>query len=290
MERAQRLSVIHLAYFLGVPLVIAVYAGLNNWEIRHAAGTVGSLAFYAAHAFLPWWITCLSTTLFKHLLATWKPAWPLLLLLGHLLGASLVLPYSNWLIGVYDASFADMSLSHPATAFLSTDFWVYLLRAGVIWFGVNFLFDRFLGLPLYRYEIPRGYENGHASDSASSIEPDSAAWPGMTPAFVARLPQALTPDDLIAIKAEQHYIKIFGKQKNHMVLYRFSDAINELSPELGKQVHRSFWVNTAAIENVHARAKDFYLLMRNGEKIPVSGPYQGMVRDLARSNNIEIKS
>jgi len=67
------------------------------------------------------------------------------------------------------------------------------------------------------------------------------------------------------------------------VLYRFSDAINEISPQLGQRVHRSYWVNTNAITSVHAKAKDFFILMSNEEQIPVSGPYQGMIRELART-------
>ena len=279
----------HLTYFLGVPLIIAVYAGMNNWEIRHAAGFGASLTFYAAHAFLPWWITCLSTTLFKKLLTRWKPPWLVLLLLGHFLGATLVLPYSNWLMGLYENAIAGLGVTHARIAFLSTDFWNYLLRAGVIWFGINFLFDRFIGLPLYRYTIPRGYGNGSAAAETPHSATTESGWPGLTPAFVSRLANNLLPDDIVAIKAEQHYIKIFSPDRNHMVLYRFSDAVNELPPELGKQVHRSYWVKTDAIESVHARAKDFYLNMRTGEKIPVSGPYQGMVRELARNNGIDIK-
>ncbi|MBT8131871.1 MAG: LytTR family transcriptional regulator [Gammaproteobacteria bacterium] len=285
----RRLSWAHLAYFVGVPLVIAMYAGLNNWEIRHAVGIGGSLTFYAAHAFLPWWTTCLSTTALKQLLSTWKPPWLLLLLMGHFVGAALVLPYSNWLMGLYESAIAGIGVTHPETRFLSAEYWSYLARAGVIWFGVNFLFDRFIGLPLYRYTIPRGYEAKATTPSSESLV-GKDQWPGQMPAFVSRLPNALSPADLVAIKAEQHYIKVVGQTKNQMVLYRFSDAVNELPPGLGTQVHRSYWVKTDAIANVHGRAKDFYLTMTNGEKVPVSGPYQGMIRELARSQGITLKA
>lgn len=284
------LSGTHLAYFVGVPSVIAFYAGLNNWEIRHAVGIGGSLTFYAAHAYLPWWTTCLSTTFFKRVLAQWKPPWLLLLLLGHCLGASIVLPYSNWLMGLYESAIAGLGVTHSQTEFLSAEFWMYMTRAGAIWFGINFLFDRFFGLPLYRYVIPRGCSDTVAAAADAAAPLTGHEWDGHTPAFISRLPNKLTPDDIVAIKAEQHYIKIFGPEKNHMVLYRFSDAVNELPPELGKQVHRSYWVKTGAIASVHARAKDFYLNMVNGQKVPVSGPYQGMIRELARTENIEVKA
>ncbi len=274
----------HLAYFVGVPLVVAVYAGLNNWEIRHVAGITGSLTFYAAHAFPPWWTTCLCTLGAKKALGVWKPPWLVLLLIGHLVGSLITTPYSNWLTGKYVEELIIRGIRHDDIVFFSADFWLYTLRAGAIWLGINFLFDRFLGLPLYRYEIPRGFDAPGSSDAQAAQS--LGHWPDRAPAFVSRLPQPIGPQELQAIKAEQHYIKILGSGKSQMVLYRFSDAINELPPEMGMQVHRSYWVNSAAIKAVHAKAKDFYLLLQNDQKVPVSGPYQGMIRELAR--NLEL--
>jgi DNA-binding LytR/AlgR family response regulator len=97
-------------------------------------------------------------------------------------------------------------------------------------------------------------------------------------------------EDVLIIKAEQHYIKVVTPDRNYMVLYRFSDAINEIDPTLGQQVHRSYWVNTNAITSVRAKAKDFFVVMQNEEQVPVSGPYQGMVRELARSTGLPLKN
>ena len=74
-----------------------------------------------------------------------------------------------------------------------------------------------------------------------------------------------------------------------MILYRFSDAVRELDDMLGQQVHRSYWVNTSAIESVHAKAKDFQIRISSGADIPVSTPYQGMIRELARSARIALR-
>ncbi len=280
-----------LAYYVGVPLAIALYAGLNNWEIRHAAGTLGSLSFYAAHAFLPWWTTCGFTLLFMRLLQRWKPPWLALLILGHVASSFMVVPYSNWLTGLYEASLPELALGHTLTVYFSADFWAYLSRAGIIWLGINFLFDRFLKLPLYRYSIPRGYEDTEPTGTMPQDPqiPSESGWPEGMPAFIHRLPKQLQPDEVLIIKAEQHYIKVVTPNKNYMVLYRFSDAINEIGQQLGQQVHRSYWVNTNAIASVNAKAKDFFLVMRNNEHVPVSGPYQGMVRELARSTGLPLK-
>jgi hypothetical protein len=273
----------YLAYFLGVPVSVAVYAALNNWEIRQVAGVSAALTFYMAHALLPWLITCLSTTLAKRALVRWQPSWALLLLLGHTLGSLLVVPYSNWLTGFYEIRFPALDMAGEVAPVFSTGFWMYFLRAGVIWFGINFLFDRYLHLHLYRYpgDAPQHSPAATASGTAGEREPAP-----LPPAFLSRLPERVDVNDLVTIKAEQHYIQVVTRQKQFMVLYRFSDAIRELDPDLGAQVHRSYWVNLAAVEAVHAKAKDFFLRMQTGFDVPVSGPYQGMMRELARARGI----
>jgi hypothetical protein len=284
----------HLAYFVGVPLIVAIYAALNNWSMIQITGYTASMGFYLAHALLPWWITCLSTLLIMRALSGLKPPWLLLLLLGHMLGSFVVLPYSNWLTGLYEQSWPALQLGAEFAPMFSADFWLYLLRAGAIWFGINFLFDRFVGLPIYRYSIPRGYDNADSGNesavaNASASETPASSWTGLVPGFVDRLPVALSPADILAIKAEQHYIRIITPKKQYMVLYRFSDAIRELDEAMGQQVHRSYWINKSAIAAVHAKAKDFSIRLSNGEEVPVSTPYQGMIREFARTAHIPLR-
>ena len=51
-----------IAFYVGVPLLIGAYGALNNWELLESAGYPLTLAFYAAHAFPPWWMTFISGT------------------------------------------------------------------------------------------------------------------------------------------------------------------------------------------------------------------------------------
>jgi hypothetical protein len=274
-----------LAYYVGVPLVFAIYASLNNWEMLNIGGVQASLLFYLAHSLLPWLTTCSITTVLMRVLARWKPPWALLLILGHTLACLIVVPYSSWLATIYEARWPELHITGASGVVLTDTLWMYL-RAGIIWFGVNFIFDRFLGLPLYRYEIPRGYGSQEKPTSGNSRQ---VGWGKHTPGFIERLPAALDPEEVLAIKAEQHYIRVFSPDKEYMVLYRFSDAIRELDESLGSQVHRSYWVNRTAIQSVHARAKDFHVRIGAATDIPVSTPYQGMIRELARSARLPLR-
>jgi len=160
-----------------------------------------------------------------------------------------------------------------------------MTSATIMWFAVNFIFDRFLGLPRYRYTIPRGYDF-HERSAAQAAETSSLA---NQPGFLERVPDPLGIDDVLALKAEQHYIRIYSKEREYMVLYRFSDAVRELGHDIGTQVHRSYWVNTDAIDSVKPRAKKFVIRLITGDEIPVSTPYHAVVRELARSRKLKVR-
>lgn len=271
-----------VTFYLGVPLAIALYGSINNWEVQQSIGYTGTLAFYLAHSFVPWWITCLSTYSLLLLLRKWRPPALLLICIGALLGCLLTIPYTNWITRVFESSWPTQSFDGFTTNALSTDFLIFFLRVVVIWIGVNFIFDRFVGLPRYRY-APDGNPLRRFPQTGAIDTPQNL------PAFLARLPDTVTMQEVIAISAEQHYIRVHTDNREHMILYRFSDAINELGSGSGMQVHRSWWVAKAAIASVHSGAKKFYLQLDNGTKVPVSTPYQGMLRQFARAENIPVK-
>lgn len=288
MSMAERFDWRLVSFYAGVPAFVGIYGGLNNWEIQQTAGYGVSLMFYLAHSFIPWWITCLSSSFLMWAMNGIKPPPLAIMIPGSLIGCVLTLPYTNWITSLFERAWPSSMLSlggvpaHP----WSGDFLEYMIRATVMWVVVNFVFDRFVGLPRYRYEIPRGYEDpaGTAAE-ANKTESETAA----LPAFITRLPVRISVEEVLAIKAEQHYIRIMTPAREHMILYRFSDAISQLDAELGMQVHRSWWVAHAAIDGLQQSAKKLLIVLNSGREVPVSAPYQGMLKELARSKGIPVK-
>jgi len=282
-----------LAFYLGVPLVVAVYGALNNWKLIESTGYPSALAFYAAHALIPWWITCSATSLTMWTLRSVKPPPIALMAIGALVGGFIALPYSNWLTGLFSGMWQDAGLSQELAPIFSADFWRYMIRATIVWFAINFAFDRFLGLPRYRYVIPRGYDfhdrpRDSSTDAPTAPQEDPAGTSATKnlPGFADRIPVALTSDDILAVKAEQHYIRVYTPTQEFMVLYRFSDALRDLDPEPGLQVHRSYWIRKTAVDTIRPSAKKFTVRLKTGASIPVSTPYHGVVREFARANQI----
>lgn len=281
-----------IAFYVGVPFIIGIYGALNNWELLERAGYPLTLAFYAAHAFPPWWMTCASTSFAMWALRFVKPPPFALMAVGAILGGLVALPYTNWLTGLSGDAWQDATLSRQVAPIFSAEFWRYIARATIIWFGINFVFDRFLGLPRYRYVIPRGYDfherpsRGDTEPAGEAASPDSAPAQTSLPGFAERIPARISINDILGIKAEQHYIRVFTPDREYMVLYRFSDAVRELDPALGLQVHRSYWVSKTAIDTVRPSAKKFSIRLSTGASVPVSTPYHGVVKEFARVNQI----
>jgi hypothetical protein len=285
----------HFLFYLGVPLVVAIYAALNNWAILQEAGYPLTLLFYFGHAFIPWWTTSIVTFATMVALSSWRPHRLLIWSIGTLVACFLVLPYSEWLTAKFAAGWLPGDASGQVTSahiHEQVSFWQFLVRASVVWIAVNFLFDRLLGLPRYRYadavrkdhlKAPGGLADEHSGTGNSA---NSEAPP---PRFLDRLPETVSIADVIAVKAEQHYIKVYTTDKSFMTLYRFSDAVSELARETGQQVHRSYWIRTDAIQAIKRIKRKYSAELSTGMLVPVSAPNRGLVQQIAKSKGIPIQ-
>ncbi|MEZ5459216.1 MAG: LytTR family transcriptional regulator DNA-binding domain-containing protein [Steroidobacteraceae bacterium] len=89
------------------------------------------------------------------------------------------------------------------------------------------------------------------------------------PDFLKRLERPLT-DRLLAVQAQEHYIRVIASDQTPMLLYRFSDALEQLKACRGLRVHRSYWVSLDAIEQIERDGPRMRLCLRNGERVPKS--------------------
>ena len=84
---------------------------------------------------------------------------------------------------------------------------------------------------------------------------------------------------LIAIEAEDHYVRVHTDAGSELVTMRFSDALEELARAYGHRLHRSWWVAGDAIEAVR--------WTRSGGEARLSS---GIVAPVSRSHAAALKS
>lgn len=100
------------------------------------------------------------------------------------------------------------------------------------------------------------------------------AFPG---ALVSRLPKRLG-DEIVALGAEDHYLRVHTTLGSHLVLMRLSDAVAAIDPDLGLQVHRSWWVAEDAISEILREEQRIRVKLKTGLTVPVGRTYSAAVR------------
>lgn len=85
-----------------------------------------------------------------------------------------------------------------------------------------------------------------------------------------------TPPELrgpvLALSAEDHYLRVHTAAGDRLIHYRFSQAARELG-EAGVQVHRSWWVAREAVRAVERDGERLVLVLDRGLRVPVSRTY-----------------
>lgn len=99
-------------------------------------------------------------------------------------------------------------------------------------------------------------------------------------ALVSRLPERLGRE-IIALEAEDHYLRVHTTLGSDLVLMRLSDAIAAIGPNVGLQVHRSWWVAQAAICEAVRSEQRSQLKLKNGLLVPIGRTYSAAVRSRA---------
>ncbi|MEO3429143.1 LytTR family DNA-binding domain-containing protein [Pelagibius sp. CAU 1746] len=97
------------------------------------------------------------------------------------------------------------------------------------------------------------------------------------PSFFQRFDPPLR-SPVLAVQAQEHYVRVVTAEGAVTTLYRFGDALRELEGQSGLQVHRSFWVADAGVEALKSGKRGLKIVLRNGEQVPVSARHADTVQ------------
>jgi hypothetical protein len=97
-------------------------------------------------------------------------------------------------------------------------------------------------------------------------------------AFRRRLSARRRGARLIAIEADDHYLRVHTDAGSEMITLRLAEALDELSGAHGFQTHRSWWVAAEAIEGARWRRGGGELRLAGGLVAPVSRTHTPTVK------------
>lgn len=109
--------------------------------------------------------------------------------------------------------------------------------------------------------------------------------PGLEPAQTGspdRLMCALPPERrgaLLALAAEDHYLRVYTDRGEDLILRRFGDALADTAGLDGAQVHRGWWVARNAVAGHEREGDRPILILTNGVRVPVSRTYARAARE-----------
>ena len=120
-------------------------------------------------------------------------------------------------------------------------------------------------------------------EALDTVRPDSGPKPeasatGEIPDILKRHLENPLAGRLISVEAQEHYIRLVTGEGAAMMLYRFSDAVQDLADVPGMQVHRSHWVAEKGVENLFREKGQLKIRLTNGEMVPVSRRFEQAVK------------
>ncbi len=113
-------------------------------------------------------------------------------------------------------------------------------------------------------------------------EAAAAAQPGgnqALPALTDKLPHRLRRAPILALTAEDHYLRVHTEAGDCLILMRLSDAIAAVEALDGARTHRSWWVARGAVDKVERGDGRAVLTLTNGLEAPVSRTYAPALRE-----------
>lgn len=233
--------------YLAIPTLLAVISG-----VRSPAGSIlGSVILWVSQNVPMWLMLAAGSQVWYEILRPWRAPKIVILLLGAATGAAFSYGYQQLTMTAEVALLLNGAVNYtlppPSLDWTFAGVFVrFALPSLLLWLSVNYFYDLVLDIPRYRYPAEPPVE---AEADADHIAPSGPFW--------SRLPPELGRD-ILALRAQEHYVAVTTTQGSALVLCRFGDALREVDDLDGLCVHRSHWIARRAV----------------AEKVPERGGYQ----------------
>lgn len=109
--------------------------------------------------------------------------------------------------------------------------------------------------------------------------PGAESEPRADAALLDRMPPKHQRSRLLAIMAEDHYLRVHTEVGDCLIRMRLADAVKAVTALDGAQVHRSWWVAREAVDLVERKSGRVVLVLRNGVRAPVSRSQTAHLRE-----------
>jgi len=278
-------------FFVLLPFGLGLFLGAARIGAQQFETVGHHMAYASLFSGFSWACYAVGCKLMSWLLRPWRPPLLAVLLTGNLLGGfTLWWPLRDVLNAVFEPFLVGGSTFGPfwPPPADNLGWYIVITLQGIAWWLVaNWVDFRYRRVPRFGFAptpAPVTSRDVPAAAAAPAMTTPAAPGAGATaspsadPRLSSRLPANLRGGEIWALEAEEHYTKIHTSKGSTLLLMRFSDAIAEMEPQPGLQVHRSFWVSRRAVERVARVDKRWVVQLKGGLDIPVSRSYRVTVQ------------
>ncbi|MDG2243728.1 MAG: LytTR family DNA-binding domain-containing protein [Rhodospirillaceae bacterium] len=267
----QRWLIVYLAY----PVLLAVFNGVRGTVWAPEMGATDTILMFLFCGLLTYWFAALVAHSLHHAMATWS-IHPVFALISGIIAA---LFFSYFVILVYINAVADIypslaKLINADGSVLTDGLIDYVTRPSTLipvplWLGANYVYEAISKDVLF---FPSLREK---SEPASSQKAPNLT----TSPFFTKLKRELG-QNILALEAQEHYVRVYTDKGDSLVLYRFGDAVQEVALSFnGLRVHRSYWIAKAAVSEIYPAKSSYRLKLSNDLEVPVSNAYKKVVEE-----------
>lgn len=285
-------------FLLLLPLLVALTLTVLRVGLAAVMSPPAALGFYLVVTYPAWWATeCLTRLAHRALRRGQPPLW-LPCILGSIGQALALSPFYRWVFQAAEPFLLDGTRMADKPMPAWTLHYVMVLLAelapgALVWVAANYAWRALLGhsrfattpIAAHGAAAPRAAPAAAASAPVVATTPSAQVSGRTPPAFLSRsrLPAEA---EVLAITAEEHYVRVVTDRGADLVRYRFSEALGELADEpRGMQVHRSWWVRLDAVTHSTTKGRSLVLTLRDGQAVPVSLAFrEAVLRALSTVN------
>jgi hypothetical protein len=273
----QRGVAITLLVYVALPVIVGIVLGANQTRAGAQLPWIFSIIYWIALSVSTWWLMAGGTVILARFLKPWSPPLWLVWLLGGIAGSFVARPAIYQLASWFKPWMDGGELRSMRPVEFSSDFAVYyIVNWSVIllmWMAAQFVFSYAQSLSNLNLgtSVPVAVE--HTGDEGTDTETRTPAYSG----FLERIPIHLGKD-VIALHCEDHYLRVFTRKGDALILVTISEAIRTLEAAKikGLQVHRSWWVQLNAISKTQLSNRKMIAVLDTGLEVPVSQTYRAL--------------
>ena len=272
----------YIIFFVGIPAALAFIFSLVGIRLIAGMPYLDGLLYMNLHMFIAWWSVSMGAWLIKFMFRSWQPPVVAISCLGFLIVLiPTVFPFQA-LGEIYASMYPSFAAARADEALPSwtLDYILHFIRYSIpalpLFLAGVYIYRLVTGVDWYGYAVAASPE---ARNSQAEVAPGGAQPQRKATASLITNTQLADHAELLAIKAEQHYIQIWSDRGTDMVRYRFRDIPAALAECNGVQVHRSWWVNLDQVQSHRQSGRALELVINDDLIIPVSLSYRNSVLD-----------